>query len=127
MLTAEQMATMSPEQIAAYFAAMQTAPAANVKKVSVGKLFNQGSNSSFPNITETYKCKFLRYEDITAGDGRKFKLIFVSATNSRDETQELSTIVQKATITADMANEIFVVNTTEQSDKRYPKVEAVED
>ena len=125
MLTAEQMATMSPEQIAAYFAAMQTAPA-NVKKPNIGKLFNQGSNSSFPNITETYKCKFLRYEDITAGE-RKFKLIFVSATNSRDETEELSTIVQKATITADMANEIFVVNTTEQPDKRYPKVEAVED
>lgn len=83
---------------------------------------NSLRNSGFPNITETYKCKFDGFQTIVSGE-RKFNLLIVSATDANDVTNRLSTIVEKTgTPPEDIINELFTVRTEQREDSKYPKV-----
>jgi len=96
--------------------------------MKLGALLATSQSSAFPNATETYKCKFDKFDKLVLPDGREFTLLLVSATDTKDKTQNFSTIVQKMVDVPDeIRNEVFTIETIENPDKKYCKVVFVED
>ena len=130
MLTAEQMAKMSPDQIAAYYAAMsqQTAPApvSNVKSPNaLGLLMKSSFSSGFPNKDEKYTCYFVEYRKVADG---KYTILVVDTNNSNDDSERYSTIVEKiVSIPEELKKESFTIQTVGRPDKAYPKIEVLLD
>lgn len=92
--------------------------------MKIQSFIKQSMNSSFPNLSETYKCKFVEYREILDG---KFTLLVLNTTNSADKNCEYSTIVQKSIdIPDELKNEIFELETEYREGKDYPKIKVID-